>query len=215
VQLKKLREAAGFTQEELATIAGLSVHAVSALERGSGSGPRLTPSGRSRLRSILTAATRDQLLTTARTPAHDRRGDDAIGVSLPLALTRLVGRDEDVKALRQWLADSSARLITLTGPGGAGKTRLALEVARQITSDGAARVLFVPLAAIRDAAFVARRLPRLSGCWTSPPSTWRAGPGRRATGRRPGSSSTISSRSSTPGRSSPNCCRRWPLFESW
>ena len=83
--------------------------------------------------------------------------------SLPLALTRLVGRDEDVKALRQWLADSSARLITLTGPGGAGKTRLALEFARQITSDAATRVLFVPLAAVRDAAFVAPAIAEALG----------------------------------------------------
>jgi predicted ATPase len=84
-------------------------------------------------------------------------------VSLPLAPTRLLGRDEDVKTLHQWLADSSARLITLTGPGGAGKTRLALEIARQISSDGAARVLFVPLAAIRDAAFVASAIAEALG----------------------------------------------------
>ena len=163
VQLKKLREAAGFTQEELATIAGLSVHAVSALERGQRQRPQVDTVRALSAALDLTAATRDQLLTTARTPAHDRRGDDAIGVSLPLALTRLVGRDEDVKALRQWLADSSARLITLTGPGGAGKTRLALEVARQITADAAARVLFVPLAAVRDAAFVAPAIAEALG----------------------------------------------------
>jgi predicted ATPase/DNA-binding XRE family transcriptional regulator len=163
VQLKKLREAAGFTQEELATIAGLSVHAVSALERGQRQRPQVDTVRALSAALDLTAATREQLLTTARTPAHDRRGDAAIGVSLPLALTRLVGRDEDVKALRQWLADSSARLITLTGPGGAGKTRLALEIARQIAADGAARVLFVPLAAIRDAAFVALAIAEALG----------------------------------------------------
>ena len=42
-QLKGLREAAGFTQEELATIAGLSVHAVSALERGQRRRPQVDP----------------------------------------------------------------------------------------------------------------------------------------------------------------------------
>src|SRR6187200_2661552 len=103
-QLKALREAAGFTQEELATIAGLSVHAVSALERGQRQRPQVDTVRALSAALDLTAATRDQLLITARSPAHDRRGDDAIGVSLPLALTRLVGRDEDVKALRQWLA---------------------------------------------------------------------------------------------------------------
>ena len=146
VQLKKLREAAGFTQEELATIAGLSVHAVSALERGERRRPQVDTVRALSAALDLTGETRDQLLTTARTPAHDRRGDNASGVSLPLAPTRLLGRDEDVKTLHQWLADSSARLITLTGPGGAGKTRLALEIARQISSDGAARVLTAPSA---------------------------------------------------------------------
>jgi transcriptional regulator with XRE-family HTH domain len=47
-QLKALREAAGFTQEELATIAGLSVHSVSALERGDGGGPMSRPCVRCR-----------------------------------------------------------------------------------------------------------------------------------------------------------------------
>src|SRR6187397_2304900 len=147
-QLKALREAAGFTQEELATIAGLSVHAVSALERGERRRPQVDTVRALSAALDLTGATRDQLLTTARTPAHDRRADDATGVSLPLAPTRLVGRDEDVKALRQWLADPSARLITLTGPGGAGKTRLALELARGIEAESSTRVVFVPLAAI-------------------------------------------------------------------
>jgi transcriptional regulator with XRE-family HTH domain len=45
-QLKALRETAGFTQEELATIAGLSIHAVSALERGDDGGPMSKPCGR-------------------------------------------------------------------------------------------------------------------------------------------------------------------------
>ena len=50
-QLKALREAAGFTQEELATIAGLSVHAVSALERGERGGRTSRPCARCRRRS--------------------------------------------------------------------------------------------------------------------------------------------------------------------
>ena len=56
--------------------------------------------------------------------------------------------------LRQWLADPAARLITLVGPGGVGKTRLALEVARAIAEEGSTRVVFVSLAPIRDPAFV-------------------------------------------------------------
>src|SRR6185503_8977087 len=74
---------------------------------------------------------------------------------LPLPSTALVGREADVQILRQWLADPSVRLITLTGPGGVGKTRLALEVAHTIRADGASDVRFVALAAIRAPAFVA------------------------------------------------------------
>ena len=75
-------------------------------------------------------------------------------LSLPLPLTALLGRDADLQTLRLWLADSTTRLITLTGPGGAGKTRLALELAR-VTAECGGRVLFVGLGAIRNAASVA------------------------------------------------------------
>ncbi len=70
--------------------------------------------------------------------------------------------------LRQWLADRSARLITLTGPGGAGKTRLTMEIAREIAADGTARVVLVPLAAIRDAALVAAAIAEALGLVDTP-----------------------------------------------
>jgi predicted ATPase len=60
-----------------------------------------------------------------------------------------------VRTLRQWLEDPAARLITLVGPGGVGKTRLALDLARGIAQDGTTRVRFVELASVRDPAFVA------------------------------------------------------------
>ena len=161
-QLKTLREAAGFTQEELAAIAGLSVHAVSALERGHRRRPQVDTVRALSAALDLTGATRDQLLVTARTT--DQGGaDKARPASLPLSPTRLLGREEDVKVLGHWLADRSARLITLTGPGGSGKTRLALELGRGIAADGGARVLFVPLESIRDAAFVASAIAEALG----------------------------------------------------
>jgi len=153
-QLKALREGAGFTQEELATISGLSVHAVSALERGERRRPHLDTVRALSAALDLTAETRDALLERARPPHHDAT-DELSGVALPLPLTPLLGRDADVQTLRQWLADSAVRLITLTGPGGAGKTRLAMEIARVIGTENAARVVFVPLAVIRNPAFVA------------------------------------------------------------
>src|SRR6476469_6974603 len=153
-QLKALRDAAGFTQEELATIAGLSVHAVSALERGKRRRPHVETVRALSAALDLNGAARDALLASARAPAQDAAADGIGGVPLPLPLTALLGRDGDVRALRAALADPAARLITLVGPGGVGKTRLAQELARTIAEEGSTRVVFVPLAAIREPVFV-------------------------------------------------------------
>jgi transcriptional regulator with XRE-family HTH domain len=107
-RLKALRDAAGFTQEELATIAGLSVHAVSALERGERRRPHLETVRALSAALDLTGATRDALFVSARSPAHDA-ADELGDVSLPLALTSLFGRDADVQTLRRWLADDVGR----------------------------------------------------------------------------------------------------------
>jgi predicted ATPase/transcriptional regulator with XRE-family HTH domain len=161
-QLKALREAAGYTQEELATIASLSVHAVSALERGERRRPHVETVRALSAALDLTGAVRDAFVGSARAPADTMAVDELSGVSLPLAPTALLGRDVDVQALGQWLADPAVRLITVTGPGGVGKTRLALEVAQAIT-DGASRVVFVPLATIRTPAFVAPAIAEALG----------------------------------------------------
>src|SRR6478736_6745774 len=116
-QLKTLREAAGFTQEELATIAGLSVHAVSALERGQRRRPHVDTVRALSAALDLNGATRDALIASARGPAHSAAVDELSDDSLPLSLTVLLGRDTDLQTLRHWLADPTARLITLTGPG--------------------------------------------------------------------------------------------------
>ena len=161
--LRSLREASGFTQEELATIAGLSVHAVSALERGE----RRRPHGET-VRALsaaldLTAEMRDALLASARAPAQNAAVDELSAIALPLAPTALLGREADMQTLRQWIADPTARLITLTGPGGVGKTRLALELAWAIVAEGTARVVFVPLATVWTPAFVASAIAEALG----------------------------------------------------
>jgi predicted ATPase/DNA-binding XRE family transcriptional regulator len=153
-QLKALREAARFTQEELATIAGLSVHAVSALERGERRRPQVETVRALSAALDLTGGAREAFFASARSRTQATAVDELTGVSLPVPLTALLGRGTDVQTLRQWLADPAARLITLIGPGGVGKTRLALELARAIADESATRVVFVPLAAIRDPAFV-------------------------------------------------------------
>ena len=76
-QLKALREAAGFTQEELATIAGLSIHAVSALERGERRRPHVETVRALSAALDLTGVARDALLASARrisiSPRHFER----------------------------------------------------------------------------------------------------------------------------------------------
>src|SRR5215211_2079782 len=98
-RLKALREAAGFTQEELATIAGLSVHAVSALERGERRRPHVETVRALSAALDLSGAARDGLLASARAPAHDDPLERLRSMSLPVPITALVGRDADVDAL--------------------------------------------------------------------------------------------------------------------
>jgi len=154
-QLKALREAAGYTQEELATIAGLSVHAVSALERGERRRPHVETVRALSAALDLTGATRDALVASARAPAQNMAVDELSGALLPFPLTTLIGRDGEMQALQHWLAEPAVRLLTLIGPGGVGKTRLALEVARAIAEGGTTRVVFTPMAAIRDPGLAA------------------------------------------------------------
>ena len=161
-QLKALREAAGFTQEELATIAGLSVHAISALERGQRRRPQLDTVRALAVALDLTGDAREGLFESARAVASDD-AVESTDTRLPLSPTDLIGRDEDLQRLQRWLGRASLRLITLTGPGGAGKTRLALELAHTVAADGATRVVHVPLAAIQDPSFVALAIAEAIG----------------------------------------------------
>jgi predicted ATPase/DNA-binding CsgD family transcriptional regulator len=66
--------------------------------------------------------------------------------NLPAQVTTFVGRQHEVQEARQLL--NRARLLTLTGPGGAGKTRLALQLAADVLSEFADGVFFIPLAAV-------------------------------------------------------------------
>lgn len=80
---------------------------------------------------------------------------DARPNNLPVQLTSLVGREQDVTDLaRQLRADDGPRLMTLTGPGGTGKTRLALQVAAELLDDFDHGVWFVDLAPLTDPELV-------------------------------------------------------------
>ncbi|MCW5851877.1 MAG: adenylate/guanylate cyclase domain-containing protein, partial [Anaerolineae bacterium] len=83
--------------------------------------------------------------------------------NLPIQPTVLIGREADVAALRDLLLSSDARLITLTGFGGVGKTRLSLQVAADCLDRFPDGVYFVPLAALRDPALVPEALHKTLG----------------------------------------------------
>ncbi len=166
-RLRELRAAAGLTQEELAGRAGLSPNAVGALERGQRRRPyphtvrALADAlglGEEGLASLLAAvpgrngATR-QAEETPQATAPPRSASTA----LPYPATSLVGRGRELGEVADLLAQPGARLLTLTGTGGVGKTRLAVEAARTALASGLFPdgVAFVELAPIEDPSLVA------------------------------------------------------------
>lgn len=80
------------------------------------------------------------------------------GSGLPAQLTTFVGRSTERADLRELILRDQVRLATLTGPGGIGKTRLSIEVARGLADHFRDGVWFVPLAALRDPTLVASEI---------------------------------------------------------
>jgi predicted ATPase/serine/threonine protein kinase/DNA-binding CsgD family transcriptional regulator len=75
---------------------------------------------------------------------------DARPNNLPIQFTSLIGREKEVAAVQNLLSREDIRLLTLTGPGGTGKTRLGLQVAAELNDSFADGVFFVNLASISD-----------------------------------------------------------------
>jgi predicted ATPase/DNA-binding XRE family transcriptional regulator len=148
-RLRRLREAAGLTQEELAARAGLSRNAVGALERGIRKRP-YPHTARSLAHALgLSDDERAALLSvpqkqgSAHVPLAPAPATES---KLPVPSTSLLGREQELIDISTFLRE--VRLLTLTGTGGVGKTRLAVEAAHdaaRLFPEGTAFVSLAPL----------------------------------------------------------------------
>ena len=84
---------------------------------------------------------------------------------IPAPMTRIVGRADEMDLILSLVRDPTSRLLVLTGPGGVGKTRLALHVARRIRDDGERQVWYVELATVTDPALVVPTIAHAFGIW--------------------------------------------------
>ena len=145
----------------------MSITAIGLLERGARRAPyRGTVALLSRALGLSDAerAELERAVNRARASSVRREPEAAEAAdNLPLSLTSFVGRDRDVARLHTYLLRNNERVITITGPGGAGKSRLALETARRLGGNFPGGVWLVELASVTDPDRVPFALARVLG----------------------------------------------------
>lgn len=173
--LKRLRSALDLTQEMLAEEVGCAADTIRAFESG-----RRRPSRSmiERLVDVLQVpeAERAEFVRVARASSGEQPSavlpaDESPEVlpllrrpRLPVAPTALIGRAWEARELVRRLNNPTCRLVTILGPGGAGKTRLALEVAANFTAHSTTPVGFVSLAQVLEPDHVAVAIADVLGC---------------------------------------------------
>lgn len=173
--LRRARLAAGLTQEELAEQSSISVRTIGNLERGPQCPRRDTRRllaealGLDALREGQPAGARQPNTVSAAAAASVSGAREIFACRLPLSPTSLIGREQEVLAACTLLRRPEVRLLTLCGPPGVGKTRLALEVASQLQPEFADGAVFVSLAPLREPGLVASAIAQALGLHESSP----------------------------------------------
>lgn len=169
--VRRRRKALDLTQAQLARQVGCALATIKKIEADERRPSRLMAE---RLADCLNipAMEREAFIASARAElAPDRLASPstvpAAQSNLPTPATALIGREWQVAAvcamLRMRDAERDARLVTLTGPAGVGKTRLSVVVAQRLRDDFSGDVLFVALASVRDPALVLSAIAQALG----------------------------------------------------
>jgi predicted ATPase/transcriptional regulator with XRE-family HTH domain len=170
--LKRFRLAAGLTLETLAERAALSARAISDLERGVSRAPRSET-----LALLLHALALSSEDGATLTEAARRQPPpfDAVAPrhNLPIQLTSFVGRERELDMCDGFLGRTDIRLVTVTGAGGTGKTRFAIQLAMLALARFRAGARFVTLAPIGSLEMIGPAIARALGApdadrWTAP-----------------------------------------------
>jgi predicted ATPase/DNA-binding CsgD family transcriptional regulator len=163
----KLHQAYLGQSEEL-TLERLRSVAVALASKETGNGLLDVPGLGARTRSPAEAASRARThrrRTTGAQGPHEAARSQQWLARFPVPLTALIGREQEVRAICDLLSQPEVRLLTITGTGGVGKTRLALEVAGVLRADFADGACFVPLAPVSDPARVLAAIAQALGLW--------------------------------------------------
>jgi DNA-binding XRE family transcriptional regulator len=160
--LREYRLNAGLTQEELADLASLSPRTLSDLERGIHRAPFRHTVGLLAealgLTSQQSAVLEASITRARRSRDRQRLSQSDVVPDIPVPETPMIGRSSELQLCLTLLQHNEARLITIAGADGIGKTRLALEIGRIAGIGGGRLVVYVPLEVGLDSARVLREI---------------------------------------------------------